>query len=312
MAMGLRGESLPAKQSASPGCDWGVIRQLQRELFLPLEQTYGATPEALAQFMERRATVLAARYPGLECVRLADIPQRARRLIEEQLQLLAGQWLVEIGPGPRGGIGLIAALMGLHVVMVEYDQQFHILPSEARSQLMQVGLQVSANIARVPAIVDPLARLQSRIVPYSTMVEAAGGSVAVVSGDFSSPEVQEKVLNSGTFHHVVATDVIDPGRGNAGQTLAATTTSDPDRITSILTGIASLATHAKRLYVSFIAPEESIVVGDNICAFYGVLEPALRKRGLLTGTYDRVISPSSGGLVNARNYRFDRSAVPPV
>lgn len=106
-----------------------VIRSLKLVLFAAPE------PEQTASWDEQgRAQFAKYGHLGLRYVAADKVPDAIDELFT-RMNLKAGQRLLEIGPGPHGGIGLIAALPGLHVVTVEYDRPFLVDVDRLRQQL---------------------------------------------------------------------------------------------------------------------------------------------------------------------------------
>jgi hypothetical protein len=248
---------------------------------------------------------------GLRHVPVSQMPAAIDEVFS-RLRLKPKQRLVEIGPGPHGGVGLVAALMGLHVAMVEYDQPFVVNIDLLKQQLKESPDSETrlAPIAHMNGTirVDPIENLEKLLSPFHPLVTAAGGSIQIVAGDIASAGTRGRVGSLGQIDHVVCTDVISPMNDTLDTTTAATTTGDRQRVEAILEALAFLAGEAQTLYISVIVPEQSDGLRERIAEMYQGLEQALIGRG--RSLYcERAISPSSGTVLRSRLYHL---AGPPV
>jgi hypothetical protein len=226
----------------------------------------------------------------------------------------AGQRLLEIGPGPHGGCGLIAALMGLRVVTVEYDQPFVVDVDRLRQQLTSIGGSEAA-LAQIAALggslpIAPIDSLRALVDRFRPLIDIARGSLEIVPGDFADAAVQQRVDTFGAFDHVICTDVIDPMHDAFNQTTAGFTTGDGGKVQVLVDGLARIGGRARTLYIGVIIPEQSDAFGQNIQAIYERLESGLRAGGKSV-QYERVISPSSGTVVRSRLYHLVRAPQTP-
>jgi protein-L-isoaspartate O-methyltransferase len=279
-----------------------VVRELKRRLF-------GLDSPASLESGERHGQALREKYGerGLRYVPAAEMPAAVEDMFR-RLDLRTGQRLLEVGPGPLGGVALIAAVMGLHVVIVEIDRPFLVDVDRLRQQLEGVAGS-EGTLARIAGMrgtltVSQLDTLHSLIDPYRPLVAAANGSIDVVGGDFADAGVQERVATLGPFDHVVCTDAINPMKDALGTTTAATTTGDAAKAGAVLHGLAAIAGRARTLSMGLVAPEESDDVREEIARMYGVLDRALQEAGRSI-TYERVIGPSSGSIVRCRLYQLN-------
>jgi len=279
----------------------GIVSRLKLALFGI------STPDACAsweRYAQAQLAVHGAR--GLQVVPVAAMP----RAIDALLASIApapGQRLLDIGPGPHGGIGLVAALLGADVTFVEYDQPFVVDLDALRRQLSATP-GTSASLAQIGGLggalkVDPIARLEQLLAPYLPLIEAAGGSVEIVPGDFAAPALRSQLHELDAFDHVVCTDVVSPMGDTFSTTTAAFTTGDAERAREVLEGLGALSAAAATIYTAFIVPEESPEVGGRIAEWYSALETAFAAHGR-EQQYQRVVSPSSGTVVRARLYRL--------
>lgn len=269
---------------------------------------FGLTSPTAMASLEQHGVLQESRYGplGLRYVPAARMPE-AVDAIFASLNLQAGQRLVEIGPGPHAGIGLIAALMGLRVVMVEYDQPFLIDIDLLRQQLQAFG-GLEADLAKLATLsgsiaVSQLDNLKKVLSPQRSLIAAAGGSIEIVPGDFADAGVQQAVMERGPFEHIICTDVINPMKGSLASTTAATTTGDDEKIRCMLEGLARIAAGAKTLYTGVVIPEENPEFRNDIENMYRVLEQALENQGRSI-RYQRVICPSSSTVLRARLYQL--------
>jgi hypothetical protein len=218
-----------------------------------------------------------------------------------------GQRLLEIGPGPHGGLSLIAALMGLDVVMVEYDKPFVIDVDRLKAELAP-ALGAESSLARLSHLsgsieVDPIDRLQRVLQPYQALVAAAGGAFTIVPGDFADPATQQAAAQCGAIDHVICTDVVSPMSDSFNATTAALTTGDDAKARAILAGLADAAIEAGTLHTAFIVPEQAEACSERIARSYLALESGLRRIGR-TLRYEETISPSSGTVLRSRLYHL--------
>ena len=142
-----------------------------------------ATPESCASW-ERYAQAQLATHGarGLTVVPVGQMTQAIDGVLAS-LSLGPGQRLLDIGPGPHGGLGLVAALLGTDVTFVEYDQPFVVDIDALRRQLSSMA-GTESSLAQLGALsgamkVDPIARLQQLLEPYQPLIGAAGGSVEI-------------------------------------------------------------------------------------------------------------------------------------
>jgi hypothetical protein len=266
-----------------------------------------STP-ALTDSWDRYARLQYAKYgdQGLRCVPGAQMPAAVDEVFR-RMQLKTGQRLLEIGPGPHGGVGLIAALMGLHVVMVEYGQPFLLDVDLLRTQLASVDGSGAAlsQISQLsgPIHVSQIDNLRTVLRPHRKRVAAASGSIEIVPGDFADANVLHNVKRLGPIDHIVCTDVISPMQGSFSTTTAAFTTGDAGKIHAMVNGLAEVAIHAESLYIGFIVPEQSDEFKGEMMRTYESLERKLQDHGKSVHC-DRVISPSSGTVVRSRLYHL--------
>ncbi|GEM_PF-6183685 len=277
-----------------------TMAQLKRRLF-------NLEPPSMARSMEQMARQLVAAHPEVPYVPMAEMPQAIERLFAK-MDLKPKQRLLEVGPGSDGGVGLIAALKGLQVVVVESSRPFQVDLRRLREELASMGSQQARQLDSLLAtqrfaMVNMLEKFQEAVAPYQELIRWADGSLTVIPGDFAAKEIQQRVKELGPFDHVVATDVIDPAGGRYATNLTATTTAEEPRVKAILDGLAQVASQAKDLYVSFIGPEEG-PNRPNVFRTFQTLEQFLQARNLPTTEYDRMPSPSSGGILSARLYRL--------
>ena len=286
-------------------------RQIQARLAQVLADQklvlFGVSTEASKAARARIAAVQHERYgaAGLRHVPVDDMPAAIEALFSS-LDLRRGERLLEIGPGPHGGVALVAALMGLHVVVVEYDQPFPVDVDRLRDQLGAAGSATGvAALAAVRGLVmvRPTDSLTRVVDPYRRLVAAAKGSFTIVPGDFADERLQRQVLARGTFDHVICTDVISPMGSALSDTTAMLTTGDPQRGESILRGVAEAAMAARTLYTGFLLPEQAPTCRERIAGAYDILEGALRARGRVLRFAD-VFSPSSGTVCRSRLYHL--------
>jgi hypothetical protein len=277
-----------------------VIAELKLVLFAI------ASPDAL-ETVDRYCRAQHATYGhlGLRYVPAADMARAVDELLG-RLGLAPGQRLIEIGPGPHGGLGLVAALLGLDVVMVETDRPFAFDVDALKQHLAGVPTS-AATLAQISHLsgrmeVNPVDSLTKVLSPYPDLVAAAGGSIQVVLGDFSDPAVQARVSALPPFDHVVCTDAINPTNAMS-TTTAATTTGDPGPVQSMVQGLARLASRARTLSVSVVIPEENGEFRDRIAGLYRALEEELQRQGRAT-RYERAICPSSSAILRARLYHL--------
>lgn len=217
------------------------------------------------------------------------------------------QRLLEIGPGPHGGMSVIAALLGLDVVIVEYDKPFVIDVDALKSQLAAAH-GAESTLAQISHLggsieVNPIERLQTVLAPYQPLVEAAGGTFTIIAGDFAEPATRQAVARCGPLDHLICTDVLSPMADSFSATTAALTTGDDMKAQAILEGLGEAATHARTLHTAFIVPEQSEEFRDRIARSYLVLESALRRAGRVA-RYEAAISPSSGTVLRSRLYHL--------
>ncbi len=293
---------LVSPAGSQPQAGWEETDQaplLKRRLF-------NLEPPSMARSMEQMARQLVVTHPEVPYVPMAEMPQAIERLFAK-MDLRPKQRLLEVGPGSDGGVGLIAALKGLHVVVVESGQPFQVDLRRLKEELASMGSQQARQLDSLLATqrfatVNMLEKFREAVAPYQELIQQAGGSLTVIPGDFAAQEIQQRVKEIGPFDHVVATDVMDPGGGRHATSLTATTTAEEPRVKAILDGLAQVASQAKSLYVSFIGPEEG-PNRLNVLRTFQTLEQFLQARNFPTTEYDRMPSPSSGGILSARLYR---------
>lgn len=253
-----------------------------------------------------RAQVEKYGHLGLRAVPVAQMPTAVDELFA-QLDLRPGQRLVEVGPGPHGGIGLIAALMGLESIIVEYDQTFEVDVDLLKQQLaLSPGTELAlSQIAglRGSVSVSQIENLNRAIQPYRQLIDAAAGSIRVIPGDFADRQVQEQLADAQPIDHVVCTDAISPLNSAHSTTTAMMTTGGDERTQSMLSGLAKAAAHARTLYIGLVVPEQSEDFQAQIARMYAFLEASLREQGRSI-RHDQVISPSSASLLRARLYHL--------
>ena len=272
-----------------------------------------ATPDS-AGALEAHGRLQASRYGhlGLGHVPAERMPA-AVAWVFDRLDLRPAERLLEIGPGPHAGVGLIAALMGLQVVMVEYDQPFLVDVDRLRRELASSPESAStlAGLGSLHGSVEvrPIENLERVVGPYRHLIAVAGGSLRIVPGDFANPGLQDAVRTSGPFDHVVCTDVIDPTTGALAATGAATTTAGDDKVRSMVAGLGLVGAEARTLFMSVVIPEENPDFSDAIGRLYGTLEESLRREGRAV-RYERVICPASSTVVRARLYDLSPATRP--
>lgn len=135
-----------------------VIAELKLVLFAI------ASPDALATVDRyREAQRQAYGAAGLRSVPAAEMTRAVDELLG-RLGLAAGQRLLEVGPGPHGGLGLVAALMGLDVVLVETDRPFTVDVDALKRDLGTVPTSAAtlSHLAGLGGtmVVDPVDNLQ--------------------------------------------------------------------------------------------------------------------------------------------------------
>ncbi|MBI1953617.1 MAG: tetratricopeptide repeat protein [Candidatus Omnitrophica bacterium] len=270
-------------------------------------------PDLRASVGEVTATMTGdPQFSGLRYIPMRRMVQ-ALPVLSETLGLVPGpgRRFLEIGAGPGGGMGLVAALKGMEVFLVETDQPFDVNLGEMREHFQRMDL-TSETLDQMTAKggvakVNPLEKLEKTLAPHREAIKAANGSVTVIPGDFSRPEVQKKVIEAGPFSIIVATDVVDPAGGQFRASLGATTTGEPSAARAILEGLAKVASASSergRLYVSFVGSEMGLL-GSKVQETYQTLEELLRAEGLPADRFEMAPSPSSGGVLRARIYRLD-------
>ena len=267
-------------------------------------------PSLVALDRLSRAQVEKYGHLGLRAVPVAQMSAAVDELFA-RLDLRPGQRLVEVGPGPHGGIGLIAALMGLESIIVEFDRAFEVDVDLLKQQLAQSpGTELAlAQIAglRGSVSVSQIENLNRAIQPYRPLIDAAAGSIRVIPGDFADAQIQEQVqeqlADAQPIDHVVCTDAISPMNNLHSTTTAMMTTGGDENSQSMLGGLAAAAVHAKTLYIGLVVPEQSDEFKGHIERMYAFLEGSLRERGRAI-RYDQVISPSSASLLRARLYHL--------
>jgi len=122
----------------------GTLSRAERQIQARLKQAlhdqklvlFGVSTDASKASWARYAAVQRGHYgaEGLRYIPVDEMPAAIEGLFTA-LDLRVGERLLEIGPGPQGGMALVAALMGLHAVAVEYDQPFQIDVDRLREQL---------------------------------------------------------------------------------------------------------------------------------------------------------------------------------
>ena len=270
------------------------------------------TSQASIDSVDRMSRAQIEKYGdlGLRSVPVEEMPQAVDRLFA-RFEFRRGERLLEIGPGSHGGIALIAALLGLDVVVVEYDRPFLVDVDLLKAQLSSTpGSQAAlAPIAALSGSVEVslIETLRRIIRSYEPLVTAVGGSLRLIPGDFSAISIQELASASAPVDHVICTDVMSPMDQAFSSTTAMLTTGGDQKIAAMLNGLARVAAHARSLHISLIVPEQSNDYGAQISRIYGALETALSQDGR-TLRYEEVISPSSGTVLRSRLYEFTAAA----
>jgi hypothetical protein len=284
-------------------------RKCIKELKLVL---FCLTSQASIDSVDRMSRAQIEKYGGLglRSVPVEEMPQAVDRLFA-RFEFRRGERLLEIGPGSHGGIALIAALLGLDVVVVEYDRPFLVDVDLLKAQLSSTpGSQAAlAPIAALSGSVEVslIETLRRVIHSYEPLVSAVGGSIRLVPGDFSATSIQDQASDFAPIDHVICTDVMSPMEQAFSSTTAMLTTGSDQKITSMIHGLARVAAHARSLFISLIVPEQSADYGAPISRIYGALESALSLDGR-TARYEEVISPSSGTVLRSRLYEFTAPA----
>jgi hypothetical protein len=292
----------------------GVMSRAARQLQTALTRTvaeqklrlFGIATEADRALRRHLAAMQAARYgaDGLRTADLSDLPRAVDELFA-RMRLEPGDRLLEIGPGPHGGIGLIAALMGLHVVLVEFDGLFEVDVDRLRS-----GMEPGASAALTPfenlhgvIQVRPIDGLLRLVQPLRRLIAAAGGSLTIVAGDVADATVSSQALARGPFDHIVCTDVISPMGDGLRDTTAMLTTGDESHAAAILQTVARASASARSLFVGLLVPEQNPDCGARIANAYAQLEAAIGRDGRRI-TWQPTFSPSSSFVCRSRLYHL--------
>lgn|GEM_PF-3812133 len=201
------------------------------------------------------------------------VTNRALELVR-LLELEKGDTLIDIGAGERGGVGLIAAMLGAAVTAVESR----------------------------PESVRALRAHAARLKEY---IQRAGGSFEIVEADFSDFRVQ-KALGNRKFKHLILSDVITPSEAMAVLSPKAPPTFQPAKIQSIIKQAGQLKS-IEEGRVLFSVPEY-VQVGGQLTSGVPFLEPfALEmmraaKMAPTSATFAAV--PYSDGIKRAVLYNF--------
>lgn len=269
------------------------------------------TTEAEQSSWSNLAKAQDAKYGalGLRHVPVSEMPNAIDALFA-LLNLRGGERMLDVGPGPQGGMGLVAALTGLDVVLVEYDQPFQINVDQLRKRFQGAGATGAiAQLGNQHGTIEvrPIDGLTRLLEPFHRLIAAAGGTLTIVPGDFSRTDVQTKALAHGPFDHVVCTDVISPMGDGLRDTTAMLTTDDEASSESILRGIARASANARTLYTGFLVPEQSVECSERIARSYRLLERSIRPHAT-DFRFEPTFSPSSGTVCRSRLYLLDNVA----
>lgn len=284
-----------------------VIRQLKLRLF-------GIHTPAKAAEAGRLARMILQQHPEATAFMPQDLPAAIDRRVFALLDMKPGEKLFEVGAGDDGGVALIAALMGLDVVVAEYGGTFDVDLAALAREMREIGSplagQLETRAAREPvAPLSMLQKLEEAIAPFREMVDTMGGSIRVEAGDFTDPAFQVRLLAQGPFDHVVCTNVINPTGGGAARSSLVSTQHEEAKIQAILSGLVQAARSAKNLYVSFaVVPEEEGDARVRVGELLQTLEGDLQDNGLDASRFERVPNPVSQGVVSGRIYQFSPPA----
>jgi len=281
-----------------------TIRDLRRILF-GIASPQAA--EAAAEYGRQQAVKYS--HAGLRYIPAAEMPDAVDRLFDS-LAFAPGRRLLEIGPGPHGGLGLIAARMGSRVTMVETDKPFTIDVDSLKQQLAASGASGAlTELASLTGTIEvkPVDNLKRLLKPHLDAIRAARGSIEIVAGDFADVRTRQQAAVWAPFDHVVCTDVVSPLGDTLNTTTAATTTGERGRVMAVVDGLVRLSRRAQSLYVGVVIPEENDECRAGTQAIYDALERGLGGHGLKV-EYERVICPSSSTVVRARLYRLAPAA----
>jgi hypothetical protein len=251
-----------------------TILDLAEPQFPLIPEHLTASPAARAITERQRAL-----FAGLS----SDEVVHAVAPLFHRLSLRAGESLLEVGPGPQGGIGLIAALLGLHVVFVERDD-------------------TAASPATAEPVRSPIQQLVSTLEPFARLVRASGGSIKVVPGDFSDARVQAAAQAHTPIHHVVCTDVMNASGADAFAA-GVITTGDTARNRAMLAGLANAARHARTVYTSTVGghcSDDSAARAVSHCRY---LEQEFRAAGRRV-RHRAALCPGSGSVCRAHLYQL--------
>jgi hypothetical protein len=199
-----------------------------------------------------------------------------------RLAFRPGESLLEVGPGSQGGIGLTAALLGLHVVLVERDN---------------VCAPRDEDVAR-----SPFQELVTALEPFARLVRAAGGSIKVVPGDFANAGVQAAAFANARMTHVICTDAINAS-GSDAEAGRQFTTGDDTRTRAMLAGLAAASHHARTVYTSIAGAHCSDENAARAVAYCRQLEQQFRLAGR-RARHLAAICPGSGSVCRAHIYQL--------
>ncbi len=190
------------------------------------------------------------------------------------LNIQPGDTLIDLGAGERGGLGLIAAMLGAKVVAVESRPE------------------------SVTALRAHAQRLES-------LIRQAGGSFEIVEGDLADPQTA-KTLEGRKFKHLLMTDVVTPSRAMAVGSPKAPPTYEQNKIEKMFKLAAQLKS-SEPGRVLFSVPEY-VQVSGRMTSNVPFLEPfamemvKTSKMGPASASFVSV--PYSDGIKRAVLYEF--------
>ncbi|HTL48979.1 MAG TPA: HAD family hydrolase, partial [Verrucomicrobiae bacterium] len=187
------------------------------------------------------------------------------------LNLKAGEKLLEINPGASGGVALIAALMGLDVVVVE----------------------TNVEVRGVGKPYNPYQLLNKTVETYRDLITALGGSLEIIPGDYAAQSVREKAADEGPFDVVVATGL------NQASPKAA----------DMLAALSETLQEARAFYGGFPVSEDVPASRRAVLDAFAKIEESSVEAGRGV-SYERAPAPLSFGFTSARLYHFTDRAAP--